>query len=830
MLAIPKYDVQRIQSAQVITSLAHAAKELLENAIDAHATKISIKFVNHGLDLLEVTDNGAGIRAADYATLATPHATSKLKDFDDLEELATLGFRGEALGALCSLSSFSVTTCTAETYPMGALLSYDHSGTLESVKFVSAQIGSIIRIADLFSTLPVRRKDLEKNAKRELAKAVKLLSAYAAVQEGIKMEVVHISDAKATKRISCLGAQGTSGSGDASKTMVEIFGSKLATTLIPLDLTCAVQASYRRALSETGRPRGEKTMLCRGFVSKPWSEYTGMADRQLVSINKRPCSLPAITKLVSSLYQGAGGHKQPFLLLDLTLPPDTYDINVSPDKRTIFLHDQDAILDSLREHLLDLFSDDRRVLPGAIMATPQLSRPASATERSSDVLQPMSQPQDSLMASSTILDEGSEEGAEEAPALTPINIKAFSLHAPQEARMPSALKRKRQDTDLRPTRASIGGLHQSALPFKPSTARMPSWAEQHRPPDDTDMADEQSSSSPEDDNGPAHATANRVAAADTSEFSADDNGSAESEEASAGEAEQPQLANGVRPLQRFTARLKLFENSSPSLHLHQLTSSCDISPAQSAFAFPPTARRHASMRRQVAQAGLDVPAEAAEVSLSLSVAKTDFFGMRIVGQFNLGFIITECKGELFIIDQHASDEKSSYERLRRETQMATQRLAVPKELSLSSSQRLVLADSLQVLRKNGFEVSEDEEGGRDGLTQQRYHLTSVPQSKNVSFDVSDLVEILDRIAEQSPSTTSDESQLIRCRKAERMFASRACRSSIMIGTALTRERMQSVVFHMGELQKPWNCPHGRPTMRHLANIETTMTGFRGDYD
>ncbi|ORY86238.1 hypothetical protein BCR37DRAFT_376796 [Protomyces lactucae-debilis] len=812
MQAIPKHDVHRIQSAQVITSLAHAAKELLENAIDAHATKVSIKLVNHGLDLLEVADNGAGIQAADYASLATPHATSKLKEFGDLETLATLGFRGEALGALCSLSAFTVTTCTAETYPMGVLLTYSHTGHLESTKPVSAQIGTTVRIVDLFSQLPVRRKDLEKNAKREFAKAVKLLSAYAAIQEGIKMEIIHIPDTKGNKRVSCLGAQGTSGSGNPDKVMVEIFGSKLATSLLPINLTCPLHGFNKRSLSETGQTRAERQLICKGFVSKPWSEYGGMADRQLVSINKRPCSLPPLARLVSSLYQGAGGHKQPFFMFDLTLPPDAYDVNVSPDKRTIFLHNQAEILDMLREYLRVVFSDDRRVMPEAVITTPATTRTIQLPDSTTQASQPASDPPDILMASTTTYEASDAAEEEDMPASRSISVAAFSLNASVGSIPAITLKRKRQDVSIRPSVPLRSAMIQSALPFKVVRQQVP-------------LSDESDVSAGEQEgNEPVLIDE----ASDAVEEETVPQASVAVEDLGASSASDEEAAVHVRPLQRFVNRLKLFDNSTDGLHVHNATTTCDSRVALEAQRLPISVVQQASMRQQVAQAGLDVNAEAAEASLSLSVSKNDFFGMHIVGQFNLGFIITERKGEIFIIDQHASDEKSNYERLRKETQMATQRLALPMELILSGSQRLVLADSLDILVDNGFGVVEEEQR-LGNMTRQRYMLTSVPQSKNVSFDVSDLVEILDRIAEQSSSAKDEESQLVRCRKAERMFASRACRSSIMIGTALTRERMQSVVYHMGELQKPWNCPHGRPTMRHLANIQATMTGFRGDY-
>lgn len=225
--AIPKDDVARIQSAQVIVSLSNAMKELVENAIDASSTKITIRFTNHGLDTLEVIDNGAGINEHDFETLAAKSATSKLSQFQDLDKLLTLGFRGEALSSLCDLSDLSVVTCTKATYPLGFSLAYEHDGLLKSKTTVSAAIGTTVRVNNLFYTLPVRRKGFEKNAKKDFLNATKLLQAYAAVHPEVRMEATNLTG---KTRIHVLGKNGTTGSNDLRQNLGDVR------TFITLDL------------------------------------------------------------------------------------------------------------------------------------------------------------------------------------------------------------------------------------------------------------------------------------------------------------------------------------------------------------------------------------------------------------------------------------------------------------------------------------------------------------------------------------------------------------------------------------------------------------------
>ena len=252
-------------------------------------------------------------------------------------------------------------------------------------------------------------------------------------------------------------------------------------------------------------------------------------------------------------------------------------------------------------------------------------------------------------------------------------------------------------------------------------------------------------------------------------------------------------------------------------------------------------------------------AQSPEERLSLTVSKEDFPQMRIVGQFNLGFIIalrpshsspsspidTSSSPELFIIDQHASDEKYNFERLQATTIVQNQRLVHPQPLALTAIEEEIILDNQASLLKNGFLLSVEDSGALP--VGQRCKLLSLPMSKEVTFSARDLEELLVLLAEAPPPAASSTSlspssttppvlsaggfattaDVPRPSKVRRMFAMRACRSSVMVGKTLTKEQMARLVGRMGELEKPWNCPHGRPTMRHLLGLGA-WEGWRGD--
>jgi len=204
----------------------------------------------------------------------------------------------------------------------------------------------------------------------------------------------------------------------------------------------------------------------------------------------------------------------------------------------------------------------------------------------------------------------------------------------------------------------------------------------------------------------------------------------------------------------------------------------------------------------------------------------------VIGQFNLGFIVTRLNrgvpinvttlthDDLFIVDQHAADEKYNFEMLQSTTKIQCQSLIRPRPMELSAADEIIAMDNLEILRANGFEleVAEDLPVGK------RLKLVAQPQSKGTVFDIADLEELLSLMQDKA------QGEMVRCSKARNMFASRACRKSIMIGKTLNIGQMTTVVRHMGTMDQPWTCPHGRPTMRHLVDLREFSNKGRKEMD
>ncbi len=229
------------------------------------------------------------------------------------------------------------------------------------------------------------------------------------------------------------------------------------------------------------------------------------------------------------------------------------------------------------------------------------------------------------------------------------------------------------------------------------------------------------------------------------------------------------------------------------------------------------------------------------------LSKEDFLTMTIVGQFNHGFILALCqKGQLWILDQHACDEKYNFEKLCRETKIHEQKLIKPLPLELSPSEENCILSNMELFEQNGFRFHYDQ----TKPPRNRLSLTALPHSggddgrKAVQFgkeDVGALCAILGADGASSNAIAgsgigadgggstkgnnavrlhagSGNGAIIRLPKSVAMFASRACRKSIMIGEPLSEKKMKEVVTRLRDVEQPWTCPHGRPTIRHIKDL------------
>ncbi|KAF9244456.1 DNA mismatch repair protein MutL [Melanogaster broomeanus] len=348
--AIDAHSIHRITSGQVVIDLQIAVKELVENSLDAGATNIEVRFQNYGLKAIEITDNGSGIAPKDYESIALRHYTSKLSSFEDLSRVLTFGFRGEALSSLCALSD-------GAQPPMGTVLEMDRNGKVRHKNKVARQRGTTVTVTNLFKPLPVRRKEFERNTKREFQKALNLLHAYALVPCARENKGVRLTVSNQTEAGRKIIQFKTDGTPSVRASVLALWGSKAFENIVELDLSFDVETekSVQRRQGPTSGQVNDISIVTpvkvQGLISK-FAVGAGRtsADRQYFFVNGRPYNPGKVQKAINEVYRTFNANQSPFVIADFILPTHACDINVSPDKRTIFLHSENNLVQALKVH------------------------------------------------------------------------------------------------------------------------------------------------------------------------------------------------------------------------------------------------------------------------------------------------------------------------------------------------------------------------------------------------------------------------------------------------------------------------------------------------
>uniref|UniRef100_A0A8C9SHP2 Mismatch repair endonuclease PMS2 n=1 Tax=Scleropages formosus TaxID=113540 RepID=A0A8C9SHP2_SCLFO len=824
---IDRHSVHQICSGQVVLSLATAVKELVENSIDAGATKIRLK--EYGAELVEVSDNGIGVEESNFEGLTLKHHTSKLQDFSDLIHVETFGFRGEALSSLCALSDLSVVTCHEST-EVGTRLVFDHNGQLCQRSPHPRQRGTTVSLQQLFSTLPVRHKEFQRNIKKEYAKMIHVLQSYCIISTGVRITCTNQTGQGKRTTVLC-----TSGSQSMKENIGAVFGPKQLQSVLPFEQQSPTEDITQDYGLDTDLPKDILSKIS-GFVSQgDHGVGRSSTDRQFFFINNRPCDPAKISKLVNEVYHVYNRHQYPFVALNIHVASECVDVNVTPDKRQIFLQEEKLLLAILKSSLIAMYesgvnriSSSQTTLPIPSKGDHSASANVPETE---DAPEPLSNTKSSLNLGGL---RAAFSLHQDAGPRNQSNSTKVSTCGPTQKKLQSFFRNPGKDNTV-PSRSAQTP---TPDPLCFSAAKMPVGLEDgnNLKADNTmdsgrgSVFSEQPATMGQEEN-PQKPTSESNSldgiAIETSIQSENlcEERDEEDKECKAAEIVSSRLvAPGTPSPQNKRPKLETLnsENKAPSTGMNLDTPVNvlkKIVPLR--FSLPELGQRLRKLQEQredKMNEGLKYRRFRAKISpgenqnaedeLKKEISKDVFKEMEIIGQFNLGFIITKLKSDIFIIDQHATDEKYNFEMLQQHTVLQGQRLIVPQKLNLTAVSETVLMENLDIFRKNGFDFLIDE----DAQVMERVKLVSLPTSKNWTFGPSDIEELIFMLSD-SPGV------MCRPSRVRQMFASRACRKSVMIGTALNRTEMKKLVTHMGEIEQPWNCPHGRPTIRHLANLD-----------
>ncbi|CAD5123590.1 DgyrCDS11924 [Dimorphilus gyrociliatus] len=871
--AIDKESVHKICSGQVITTLSTAVKELIENSIDAGATIIDVKFKDKGLKSFSVMDNGDGIEEENFDSIALKHHTSKISKFSDLTSVDTFGFRGEALSSICGVSDFSMTT-RHKSVSIGAKIEFGRDGRIKKKTKVSCQKGTTVLIENIFTNLPVRRKEFERNiAKKDFPDTLNKIVEYGIILDK-KITVTNTTGKGKTDRLL-----NVSGGEDVKSNVSQIFGIEQIKNIIPF----IQKPPSDEVLEEYGikNEKDHSDFIINGYISSPdHGKGRSSPDRQFFYVNNRPCDMKKLSKLVNEIYHTFNKQQYPFLVLNIRLSKDSVDINVTPDKRQLMLNNEKYLLSIVKTSLLEFLTPRSSIYTlRSNPSTPRFSSTPRHRSQSKPLLESLSNspilPSNSQSRTPSsnsfakILQTSLAKASKQQPNITSF-LRALSSDEESEELLPK--KRRIEDPEgCNDKESKINNkVEESVKKDKsPEVSKKIEGNDVHM--ESADKKDKApfveknvemvvSTKQPEPKKTTTEQKQKEIVKLSNSETSTTKPTNLLLTHDEVKQQQQPEKVPSKPPktmsdiCQSFTKSLTKNNKKSPKQSPKEKEKDSSIKTPSPTLTKTKKKTKSSPRDSTVLDTSLDVcknlrvqvpchfsmnllkesfknreeirnrsnkwdknfsssispqSNQQAEEELRREIKKENFQEMKVLGQFNLGFIITELNRDLFIVDQHASDEKYNFERLQATTILESQPLIIPQHLKLTPVNESILLENIRIFESNGFrfEVDEYEQPGC------QTKLINCPTSKNWEFGKEDIEELIYILAD-SPGVMCRPSRI------RKMLASRACRSSIMIGRALSMAKMRKLIDNMGKIDQPWNCPHGRPTMRHLINLDS----------
>ncbi len=304
--------INQIAAGEVIERPANVVKELVENSVDAGATKITVEIKKGGKSFIKITDNGKGIEKEDLPLSIERHATSKIRSVEDLEHTYTMGFRGEALASIASISNFTIISKT-DNQEIGVKITTD-GGDIVSAEEVSSNTGTTIIVENIFFNTPVRYKFL-KNDSTEFRYIKEWLQKFAVSHLDVSIKL--INDGKIVFS--------SNGNGSIDDLIYVLYGKDVQENIIKVDYE-------------------DEGIKVSGVIGTTLIARDTRKD-QIVFLNKRNIKNNVLTASADQAFKGGGTGigKFGFFILNLDMPASYYDINVHPTKMDVRFKDEDKI-------------------------------------------------------------------------------------------------------------------------------------------------------------------------------------------------------------------------------------------------------------------------------------------------------------------------------------------------------------------------------------------------------------------------------------------------------------------------------------------------------
>ncbi len=760
--------IDKIAAGEVVERPGSVVKELVENAIDADATAVTVEAKDGGIEFIRVTDNGCGMRGEQLRTAFLRHATSKIEDADDLMRVSSLGFRGEALSSIAAVSKVEVITRTADALSGSRILL---EGSRE-VGFgeVGAPEGTTFLMRNLFFNTPVRRKFLKQPA-TEGGYIADLMEHLALSRPDISFKLV-------------LGGQmkfHTSGNGDLREVIYRIYGREVAGALVPVSTE-------------------REGIRLEGYLGKP-VQVRSNRNFEIYFINGRFIRSNVIARAVEDGYKEyLMQHKFPLCVLHITMDPGKVDVNVHPTKMDVRFSDAIGFSGFLAETVRQALRQ-QEMIPEASLSSDKELRERRAAERKERERQHAPEPFEQRRSNAyRVMEEAkyaSDRPKQQDFTQNPVwnrvkkdditNIKkrnAAPLNICQEGRQKPAGQASI------PERETLA--EQASMPEREVLAEQASMLKREKPAGQASIPEREilveQASIPE-----REVLAEQAPISETEIL-----------------AEQASTPEGENPAEVFfeeTSELteeELFVEEKPVIEEAYSAEKSEsvLAETQSKETVSDTGRERCGEPLH----GMEGEAKQLNLFEEKILTMDNRSRFRMIGQVFDTYWLIEFEDRMLMIDQHAAHEKVNYERLMKqyhEKNVMSQGLLPPVIVSLSGQEEAVLKEHLDTFAALGFEV--EAFGGSE------YALRSVPVDLYGCHEREMFLEVLDSL--------SGGVNFGGLRVIEEKIASMSCKAAVKGNNKLSFAEAETLIDELLTLENPYNCPHGRPTIIAMTKTE-----------
>ena len=754
--------INQIAAGEVVERPSSIVKELVENAVDASSTAVTVEIKGGGIDFIRITDNGCGIEKEQVRKAFLPHATSKITSALDLETVSSLGFRGEALSSIAAVAKVEIVTKTDEgisgiryVIEGGEEKSYDEIGCPEGTTFI---------IRNLFFNTPARRKFL-KSKMTEAGYVEAFIQRLALSHPNISFKF--ICDNK--NKIS------TSGNGNLKDVIYNIFGRDVAMNLLPVK-------------------GNENGILVDGYVGKPVISR-GNRNYENYFVNGRYLKNNIISKAIEEGYKGhAMVHKFPFTALMISMDPHSFDANVHPAKMEMRFRNAEELYSSVMNAVRGSFVK-KELIPKV-----GLGNEKKAKENVKKIPEPFEQKRRAIEERFSSLSQEKIREIEKRKE-NPVTGETTSSLSEESIAKDILLNTDNVDGQKNQQEENMAELskeenmaelskRRSSIEKRIARLHVGENAEIQKEIDNVIPKTMENCSIKAEEN--AKTVEERELRTKQEENQKTENqGKAQKEESLPEDFSQKNDISNETFSNKDKTLKKLDEKN---FNENQELKKFDMTSAQ---------ETKTEMLKEPDAYAKGTQMSFADVPLLSEEARPKH---RIIGQVFRTYWLVEFDEKLFFVDQHAAHEKVMYEKLKKDLENNTivqQMVAPPVILTFSIKEQQKFKLCEESFKKLGFLI--EEFGGNE------YCIRGVPANL-LGIDPQELfIEIFDQIEENSGKMNME---MITDR-----LATMACKAAVKGNTTMTYQEMDSLMDQLMKLDNPYQCPHGRPTIISMTKYE-----------